>query len=367
LSEKINMNSGSGSTSRLLQLCFGYFVFYVINGVAVKFFLSTGEGYPALNGMEYLVYNTAGAALLATGVVLILKWYRIDSLKKINVLGVNIPSELPYILVSGICTAVVVPTTTLLYSFRGISVMVAMIIMRGSVIIIGRLVDAIQIRQGILKKKVYAEENIAMFIALFAVSIKILSGSGDGASPFTSLPVMVIFGSYIFVYSIRIYIMNYYKNTRPSEEKKDNNKSFFAIEQITSFLTMVLVTAAVLIAAKNFGVEGERITPFAQAVFNPDPDWASWAFFAGSAYGIIAFLSVFIFMFKGRTATFAGLANRLTSLIAGTVSTLIIAAFFGGRMPDTIDWVSLGFIFLAIAFMSKAEKKRKCEIGLQKC
>jgi hypothetical protein len=364
LSEKTN---SSGSTSRLLQLCFGYFIFYVINGVAVKFFLSTGEGYPALNGMEYLVYNTAGAALLATGVVLVLKWYRIESVRKINIMGISIPSELPYILVSGICTAVIVPTTTLLYSFRGISVMVAMIIMRGSVIIIGRVVDAIQIKRGILKKKVYLEENIAMFIALFAVSIKIFSGSGDGASPFTSIPVMVIFGSYIVSYAIRIYIMNYYKNTRPPEEKKDNNKSFFAIEQITSFITMFLVTAAVLVAAKNFGVTGERITPFSNAFFETNTEWAPWAFFAGSAYGIIAFLSVFIFMFKGRTATFAGLANRLTSLIAGTVSTLVIAIFFSGKFPAIIDWVSLSFIFIAIAFMSKAEKKRKCEIGLQKC
>lgn len=32
-----------------------------------------------------------------------------------------------------------------------ISVMVAMVIMRGSIIIISRLIDAIQIRQGILK------------------------------------------------------------------------------------------------------------------------------------------------------------------------------------------------------------------------
>ncbi|HPA56108.1 MAG TPA: hypothetical protein PLT70_01645, partial [bacterium] len=101
MSEKTN---SAGSTSRLLQLCFGYFIFYVINGVAVKFFLSTGEGYPALNGMEYLVYNTAGAALLATGVVLVLKWYRIESVRKINIMGISIPSELPYILVSGICT-----------------------------------------------------------------------------------------------------------------------------------------------------------------------------------------------------------------------------------------------------------------------
>ena len=71
-------------------------------------------------------------------------------------------------------------------------------------------------------------------------------------------------------------------------------------------------------------------------------------------------------MFKGRTATFANLANRLTSLIAGTLSTVIFAAVFGGKYPAVIDWVSLGFIFLAIYFMAKAEKRRKAELSAAK-
>lgn len=360
MSGKIN---NSGSTSRLLQLCFGYFFFYVITGVAVKYFLSTKEGYPGLHGMEYLVYNTAGGAVIATGVVLLLKWYKIDSVKKIKLIGMTIPSELPYIIASGICTAVVIPTTTLLYSFRGISVMVAMVIMRGAVIVIGRVVDEIQIRQGILKKKVYMEENIAMLVALLAVSIKIFGGDGKGGdSPFNSIPVLVIFGSYILAYSIRIYIMNYYKNTRSPEEKKDNNKSFFAIEQISSTITLILVTVAVVAVAKSFGAVGERITPFADAVVAPDMEWGPWAFLAGVGYGIVAFFSVFLFMFKGRTATFAGLVNRLTSLIAGTTATILFAFMFSGKYPELIDWISLFFILVAVGFMAKAEKKRRFEI-----
>jgi hypothetical protein len=364
----MNSSTGSGSTSRLLQLCFGYFFFYVITGIAVKYFLSTGEGYPGLHGMEYLFYNTAGGGVLATSVVLILKWYRIDSLARVRILGMNVPSEIPYIVASGVCTAVIVPTTTLLYSFRGISVMVAMVIMRGAVIVIGRAVDEIQIRQGILKKKVYMEENMAMFIALLAVSIKIFGGDGKGGeSPFNSLPVIVIFVSYIIAYSIRIYIMNYYKNTRPPQEKKDNNNAFFAIEQISSTLTLILVTVATVLAAKSFGITGERINPFVEAVVSPNMTWAPGAFLAGVGYGIVAFFSVFLFMFKGRTATFAGLVNRLTSLIAGTTATVLFAFFFKGKYPEIIDWVSLFFILVAVGFMAKAEKKRRCEIDVQKC
>jgi len=363
-------DNNSGSTSRLLQLCFCYFFFYIITGVGVKFFLKTGEGFPGLPGMEYLFYSTLASTVLVTAIVLILRWYRLDSVRKIKVCGITMPSELPYIVFSGICTAVVVPTTTLLYTFDHISVMVAMIIMRGSVIIIGRIVDAIQIKQGILKKKVFMEENIAMCIALFAVLIKAFTGGSDGKeSPFSSIPFMVIFFSYILAYMFRIYIMNYYKNTRPAEEKaakKDNNKAFFAIEQIASFTTMLLVTICVLIAAGKFGVTGPRIDPFAKAFFNTNWDWAIWAGLVGTAYGINAFFSVFIFMFKGRTATFANLANRLTSLIAGTLSTVIFAAVFGGKYPALIDWVSLGFIFLAIWFMAKAEKRRKAEMAASK-
>jgi drug/metabolite transporter (DMT)-like permease len=83
---------------------------------------------------------------------------------------------------------------------------------------------------------------------------------------------------------------------------------------------------------------------------------------AGTVYGIVAFFSVFIFMFKGRTATFAGLANRLTSLVAGTAATLLFAVFFKGNFPMTEDWLSLVFIFIAVAFMTRAETKRAAEL-----
>ena len=68
-------------------------------------------------------------------------------------------------------------------------------------------------------------------------------------------------------------------------------------------------------------------------------------------------------MFKGRTATFAGLVNRLTSLIAGTASTLWFAAFYGGKLPKLQDWVSLAFILVAVGFLTMAERRRAAELA----
>lgn len=346
-----------GSTGRLIQLCIGYFGFYVITGISVKYFL--GIGMPE---MHYLVYSTIGGNALALIIVLGLKWYKLQSNNIISFLGFKIPEEFLYIIPSGICTAVVIPTTTLMYSLP-ISVMVAMVIMRGSVIIISRIIDAIQIRQGILKKRVYMEENIAVIFALLAVAINIFYGKDGGFDFIYNFAAMAILTSYIIAYFIRIYIMNYYKNTRGKGVKQDN-KGFFAVEQIAATITMLIVGFIIYNSPDFFGWDGKQIAEYISAFKAPDSMWG-WAVIAGTAFGAVAFFSVFIFMFKGRTATFAGLVNRLTSLIAGTTATLLFYFFFGGKFPSSEDWVSLLFILIAVAFITKAEKKRIAELKAQ--
>lgn len=85
---------------------------------------------------------------------------------------------------------------------------------------------------------------------------------------------------------------------------------------------------------------------------------------SGLPFGAAAFFSVFLFMFKGRTATFAGLVNRVTSLVAGTVATLVVWWLIAGQKPPAMeDWFGLAAIFVAIYFMGKAEQKRACELA----
>ena len=352
-----------GSTGRLIQLCLGYFFFYVITGLTVKYFLASGPGFPDMEGVEFLVYSTVGGTAVALAVVLVMRWYHMESIRPLHRGGLTFPSEYLYIIPSGICTAVVIPTTTLMYTLP-ISVMVAMVIMRGSVIVISRAVDEIQIRQGLLDKKVYAQENFAVLIAVAAVAVNFV-GVKDGDFDFIhSVPAMAIFLSYIIAYAIRIYIMNYYKNTR-GKGKKLNNKAFFAVEQISASLTLLLVGILVFQSPRLFGWTSEVITQYREAIAHPLPTWG-WAILAGMAFGAVSFFSVFLFMFKGRTATFAGLVNRLTSLIAGTVSTVIFAFSFGGRYPTIKDWIALVLIVVAIGFLSVAERKRVAELRERK-
>ncbi len=349
-----------GSTGRLIQLCTGYFVFYVVTGVTVKYFTGSPEqGFPGMRDIEYLVYNTIGGSLIALGVAIALRWYRIKSNAYLTFAGIRFPQEILYIVPSGICTAVVIPTTTLMYMLP-ISVMVAMVIMRSSVIIISRAVDAVQIKQGILKKRVYAEENYAAVFALLAAAVNIFWVESGDFDFVHSKAAVLILGSYIVAYAIRIYIMNYYKNTRAKGVTLDNN-GFFAIEQIAATSAMITGGMLLFTLPEWFG-NGDQLRLFHESFTSPQPMW-EWAVVAGFAYGLVAFFSVFIFMFKGRTATFAGLVNRLTSLVAGTCATVVWWFAFGGRFPKAQDWVSLVFILIAVAFLTRAEKKRTRELA----
>ncbi|MBN1652158.1 MAG: hypothetical protein JXA30_00100 [Deltaproteobacteria bacterium] len=349
-----------------MQLCFGYFSLSVIIGIMIKWFLAHG-----MHSISFLVYSSAGASLLIVPVVIALRWYRLESNRRITWMGMDLPSELLYIIPSGICCAVILPATTLMFTLP-ITVMTAMTIMRGSVIVIGRVVDEIQIRQGILKKKVHWAANVAVLFALCAIGVHLYvgwldgqsttnvvgrEGSSDGAFDFVRNPAaLTICLSYIFAYGVRIYLMNYFKNTRGKTVKLDN-KGFFAIEQFTVAVTLVLVTAVLV----TLPLDNHQISLVRVAITTPLPYW-SGAVLAGMTVGISVFFSVGLFMFKGRTATFSVLVNRLTSLVGGTTATLIFWLCFSGRAVETADWIALLFVCGAIALLTIAEQQEAIEL-----
>ena len=355
-----------GSTGRLLQLCAGYFLVYIVTGLAVKAFTAVPQpplGTPAMHAVAFLGYNTLGANLTCLLPVLVLGWFRLRSARPMQMLGTKVPSEILYIIPSGICTAIIIPTTTLMYTLP-ISVMVAMVIMRAAVIVIGRGVDGLQIAQGILRKRVYWEENAAVLFAVLAASIELFGSHAGGFAFLHNWAAVIIFTSYLVSYSIRIYIMNYFKNTRPRGVPLDN-KGFFGLEQISASATMTGLALLVYFGPRHFPgwLRAHQVVEFIASIESPAPGWY-WAALSGLAFGLVAFFSVFIFMFKGRTATFTGLLNRLTSLVAGTAATLLGHWLFRSRLPSLQNWVSLGFVLVAVAFLTRAERRRAAELKL---
>lgn len=345
--------------AHLLRLCAGYFFFYVLTGISVKWFTGKlSQGFVGMNDVEYLVYSTISSSVLCVGVVLAARWLG-------RVRWREIPRELAVIGVAGVCTAVIIPTTTLLFSLP-FSIMVAMVIMRAGVLIVSRAVDQVLIWQGMLKKRVVWEENAAVALALAALALKagLSLASEDGAGRhfevLSSKDGLAILGSYLSAYFVRLYIMNYFKNAGGGAARVDN-RAYFAAEQIAATATMAIAAAALYLAAgpaEAAAAPTAFLEKFALAFGRPHTQWFQ-AVVGGLPFGMVAFFSVFIFMLRGHTATFAGLANRLTSLIAGTTATLVTWAVFGGELPGAEDWVSLLLIFGAVALLYRSETRAR--------
>ncbi len=375
-------NSRFASTRHLLELCVGYYLSYVLTGIAVKVFTG-GIREPRMTDMAFLFNNTIGGNGFALGAVIALGWLGLKGARTIRFAGLTLPAETAYIIPSGICTAIIIPGTTLLYTLP-ISVMVAMVIMRASVIVISRAVDAIQIRQGLLRRQVLPEENWAVVFALLALGTNLMlipivdmldargvpvsqafgikPGALRGGFEFIHSPLaMTVLTAYIIAYAVRLYIMNYFKNTRSSAATLDN-RGFFAIEQVAASLTILAFGLIAYFGRDAFGWSAPAVLAFHEGAQHFD--WA--AILSGIPYGLVAFFSVFLFMFQGRTATFAGVVNRLTSLLAGTTATLLLAWIWKQKPPTLQDWASLAFILVAVGFLTRAERRRAAEAAKAK-
>jgi hypothetical protein len=348
----VKLNRHTGSTTRLLSLCVGYFVFYAIVTLTVKWFSRAG-----IKEVAFLLYQLAGGMGLSLGLSLVLGWTRIRSMGSFRLGALRLPFEIPLVMLGGITTAVIGVTTTLMYTLPT-TIMVAMVLMRGGVIVIGRLVDAVQLRQGILQKQVYWEENVACLLGLLAIVLQLRPehGQSGGLSALNLSGPVLILAVYLGTYAIRLYLLNYYKHTRDRAGILDQ-RGFFGIEQIFTVLTL-LVGGAIIY---TWGDSSQAVALRA-AVESPNRLWPWAAIVAGLPFGIVGLFSFFLFTFRGRTATFASLVNRLTSLAAGTAATLVWEVGFGGPSPRSQDWQSLAAVVGAAAFLARAERRRGLDL-----
>src|SRR6516165_5738127 len=128
-------------------LALGYFAFYIPYSGLTKA-LSLG----LLPGMKAPVsgFVLLPATAVATTVVLLLVvtagggWRKIE---RRRVFGLLLPVGRARTVLSGAATAVIIATTTLNYTFVGISIVFALLLMRGGVLILGPVVDALLSRR----------------------------------------------------------------------------------------------------------------------------------------------------------------------------------------------------------------------------
>ncbi len=127
-------------TLGIWALGMGYFIFYTPYSGLIKAvtsgLLSHGD---RVSGFVLLPATVISTALLMLLFITIMGWWKYVRLRKVFGKEIRFPSGHTFL--SGICFATIISTTTLAYSFKGVSIIFALLLMRAGTLIMGPLID----------------------------------------------------------------------------------------------------------------------------------------------------------------------------------------------------------------------------------
>src|ERR671912_614901 len=128
-------------TLTIWWLALGYFVFYAPYLGSIK--ATVGGVWPGVGGgvsgfrlLPAVVISTAGVLPV---LVTLMGWWKYAGRRR--VFGLSVPFPRPLVCLSGLGTAIIIGTTTLIFTFNGVSIVFALVLMRGGVLILGPVVD----------------------------------------------------------------------------------------------------------------------------------------------------------------------------------------------------------------------------------
>src|SRR5215216_48595 len=160
-------------------LGFGFYFFYTPYSGLTKA-LSNGllTGTP-VKGTVLLPISAIATVMGMVGFITVMGWWRYAGRREFFGVLVPFPRRLTFL--SGVCMATIMGTTTLAFTFGGLSIVLVLVLLRGGTLVIAPVVDHI------VGRRVRWFSWIAMFVSLAAVLTAL-----SEASTFTLTLVAVI-------------------------------------------------------------------------------------------------------------------------------------------------------------------------------
>jgi hypothetical protein len=234
---------------------------------------------------------------------------------------------------SGLCTAAIIPTTTLAYTFSGVSIVFMMLLMRGGVLVIAPVVDLVS------KRHVRWFSWVSLVLSLGAL----LAALADGASYAITLVAALDVTVYLLAYFVRLRFMSRLaKSDDPGAKLR-----YFVEEQMVATPALVLTLAVLALVGR-----GEVL---AQVRWGFVDYWSSGAAWAGIVVGLLSQgTGVFggLILLDKRENTFCVPVNRASSVLAGLVATVVMARFAGGKGLAVSEMVGAVLVIAAMAVLA---------------
>jgi protein-tyrosine-phosphatase len=317
---------------RIWLLALGYFAFYILYSALTKA-LSLG----LLPGMTGPVsgFRILPATAVATSVVLVAfvamggGW---GGLRRRRVLGLTVPVVGARMLISGVATAVIIGTTTLNYTFVGISILFALLLMRGGVLILAPVVDTL------LGRKVRPGSWIALGLSFAALTIAFAEVGGYRMTLVAGLNI----AAYLLGYCVRIPNMT---GIAKSPDRAINTRYFHEETLVAAMALTGLPALCLLMGDGPILVELRAgfTTFFADPLVVP-------ALIIGVLYACLYLFGTGIYLDR-RENTYCIPLNRCSSLLSGVVASFALTWFLGWKPPSGSQVVGAGVILAALAFL----------------
>lgn len=314
---------------------FGYFACYVPYSYLTKV-LSDGDlpslGGEGLAGLSLLPVSVAASAVGMLVFITAMRWWR--HAHHSRVLGLSLPHPSRWTFLSGLCTALIIATTTLAYTFEGISIVFAMLLMRGGLLVMAPIVDAIS------RRKV----RWFSWVALGCAMVALLMGLFDTRSYALSAIAVLDIAVYLAAYFVRLRFMSRLAKTSDPA----TNRRYFVEEQMTAapmLLVMLGLTALLggdgrLPELVRHGFAAYWLAPFLWAIV------LLGLFSQGTGiFGSMIFLD-------RRENSFCVPVNRSSSVLAGVLASFWVATHAGQSPPAPSQIVGAMIIIVAILFLS---------------
>jgi len=287
----------------------GYFVFYVPYSALVKLVTA---GARRANGVGLLPISLLTTVAMLLVIVTMLGWWKHAAW----------PSR--PVIISGVGVALIIASTTLAYTFSGISVLLALLLMRGGVLIMAPIIDAF------LSRRVRWFSWAALFTSLLAVGYAIFR-TVDHSVTFA---VLLNLSAYLTGYALRLPCMTYVAKV----EDPSVTRRYFVSELLVACALLVIVPA--ILAAGGVG-----------ALRDGYLDLSLTTMAIGFFYACLYTFCTLIYLDR-RENTFTIPLFCGSSLLAGLGATALLHQFAGFRGPSAGDLTGAALMVVAMLFLS---------------
>lgn len=312
--------------------------------------------FPSHRGMvvgwfEIMPLYCVGIIVLSVAFSFLTGWNRFS--RQFTFLGLSLPIPRWFVVLSSVMIIGQIITMQWIYAYGGISIVFASLLMKGGLFVVAPLVDLTMRSR---RRRIYWPSWVASVMSLAALILPFLEKVDTTITLACALDIFM----YLVVYYCKITILSRYaKNNMVNERKR-----YIAEEQLS--LSLIL-----LIAMPIAGVVGlaTGIEPF-QSIWNGFTRLPASGFIlepiviglASTTSGICASLV----LLDRRENTFCVTLIQSGSVIAGAISSAILAFFWGQTPPSVLKLLSVAIVLAAIVVLSyrDAVERRRQGVNL---